>query len=159
MDLCSTFTTRFEAGRNMDLCSTFTTHFEAGRDMDLCSTFNTRFEWKISNSLFLLCKGPGNGLMKYFYYTFCRRYMIYPPAAYVVTFAWLCSYAYSSDTYVYLAMDMLLKKDVGQSTNHATSNTPWVSGWPDLLHKPNINKTQCNFVNKAQIAVIFVPFN
>jgi hypothetical protein len=25
-------------------------------------------------------------------------------------------------------MDMLLKKDVGQSANHATSNTPWVSG-------------------------------
>jgi hypothetical protein len=27
-----------------------------------------------------------------------------------------------------LCMDMLLKKDVGQSNNHATSNTPWVSG-------------------------------
>jgi hypothetical protein len=56
-------------------------------------------------------------------------------------------------------LDMLLKKDVRQSANHATSNTPWVSGWPDLLHKHNINKTQCNFVNNAQIAVIFVPFN
>jgi hypothetical protein len=29
---------------------------------------------------------------------------------------------------VTLDMDMLLKKDVGQSANHATSNTPWVSG-------------------------------
>jgi hypothetical protein len=60
-------------------------------------------------------------------------------------------------------MDMLLKKDVGQSANHATSNTPCVSGlvsgYPDLLHKHNINKNQCNFVNNAQIAVIFVPFN
>jgi hypothetical protein len=27
-----------------------------------------------------------------------------------------------------LCMDMLLKKDVGQIANHATSNTPWVSG-------------------------------
>jgi hypothetical protein len=25
-------------------------------------------------------------------------------------------------------LDMLLKKDVGQSVNHATSNTPWMSG-------------------------------
>jgi hypothetical protein len=57
------------------------------------------------------------------------------------------------------AMDKLSKKDVGRSANHATSNTLWVSGWPDLLHKHNINKTQCNFVNNAQIAVIFVPFN
>jgi hypothetical protein len=56
-------------------------------------------------------------------------------------------------------MDMLLKKDVGQSANHATSNMPWVSGLPDLLHEHNIDKTQCNFVNNAQIAVIFVPFN
>jgi hypothetical protein len=34
MDLCSTFTTRFAAVRDMDLCSTFTTRFAAGRDMD-----------------------------------------------------------------------------------------------------------------------------
>jgi hypothetical protein len=60
---------------------------------------------------------------------------------------------------VSLGMDKLLKKDVGQSANHATSNTPWVSGWPDLLHKHNTNKTQCNFVNNAHITVIFVPFN
>jgi hypothetical protein len=30
--------------------------------------------------------------MKYFYFIFCQGYMIYRPAAYVVTFAWLCSY-------------------------------------------------------------------
>jgi hypothetical protein len=34
MDLCSTFTTSFAAGRDMDLCSTFTTRFAAGRDME-----------------------------------------------------------------------------------------------------------------------------
>jgi hypothetical protein len=28
----------------------------------------------------------------------------------------------------WLAMDMPLKKDVGQSAKHATLNTPWVSG-------------------------------
>jgi hypothetical protein len=32
--------------------------------------------------------------MKYFYYMFCRGYMIYRPGAYVVTFAWLCSYGF-----------------------------------------------------------------
>jgi hypothetical protein len=31
--------------------------------------------------------------MKYFNYTFCQGYMNYPPAAYVVTFARLYSYA------------------------------------------------------------------
>jgi hypothetical protein len=31
--------------------------------------------------------------MKYFYFTFCQGYMNYPPAAYVVTFALLYSYA------------------------------------------------------------------
>jgi hypothetical protein len=40
-----------------------------------------------------------------------------------------------------LAIDMLLKKDVGQSANKAASNMPWVSGGPDLQHKHNINKT------------------
>jgi hypothetical protein len=37
--------------------------------------------------------------------------------------------------YIIEHMDYLLKKDVGQSSNHATSNTLWVSGQPDLLHK------------------------
>jgi hypothetical protein len=58
-----------------------------------------------------------------------------------------------------LCMDMLLKKDVRQSANLTTSNTPWVSGSPDLQHKHNINKTQCNFDNNALIVVIFVTFN
>jgi hypothetical protein len=55
-------------------------------------------------------------------------------------------------------MYILLKKDAGRSANHTTSNTLWVSGWPDLLHEHNINKTQCSFLNNAQIAVIFALF-
>jgi hypothetical protein len=85
-----------EKGRDMDLCSTFTTCFAAGRDIDLCTTFTTRFESQICYSLYLVRKGPGYGFKKSFYYMFCRGYMIYWPAAYVVTFAWLCSYAKSS---------------------------------------------------------------
>jgi hypothetical protein len=81
-----------EKGRDMDLCSIFTARFAAGRDMDLCTTFTTRFESHICYSLYLLRKGPGYVFKKYFYYMFCRGYMIYWPAAYVVTFAWLCSY-------------------------------------------------------------------
>jgi hypothetical protein len=64
-----------------------------------------------------------------------------------------------SDTCISLVMDMLLKKDVGHGANHATSNTPWVSGRPNLVHKHNRNKTQVHFVNNGQIAVIFVRFN
>jgi hypothetical protein len=81
-----------EKGTDMDLCSTFTKRFAAGWDTDVCSTFTTRFERKICSSLFLLRKGPGYGFMKYIYYMFCRGYMIYQPAAYVVAFGWLCSY-------------------------------------------------------------------
>jgi hypothetical protein len=56
------------------------------------TTFTTLFESQICYSFYLLRKGPGYGFKKYFYYMFCRGYMIYWPAAYVVTFAWLCSY-------------------------------------------------------------------
>ena len=45
---------------------------------------------------------------------------------------------YKNTNLVTLLMDMLLKKDVGRGANHATSNTLWVSGQPDLLHKHNI---------------------
>jgi hypothetical protein len=55
-------------------------------------------------------------------------------------------------------MDYLLKKDVGQGANHATLNTLWVSGQPDLLHKHNITKIKYNFVKNSLIAIIFAPF-
>jgi hypothetical protein len=55
-------------------------------------------------------------------------------------------------------MDQLLKKDDGQGTNHAASNTPWVSGQPDLLCKHNITKIKYNYVKNALIAMIFAPF-